>query len=93
MGKSMAMHLFKLPNVELFVYNRTKSKTDDLVAKGATYCETPQLVAGQVDYLFMCLGYPIDVEGIIFHPETGIKDHMKPGAIIIDHTSSSPELA
>jgi len=45
MGKSMALHLYKLPNLELFVYNRTKSKTDDLVAKGATWCDSPQKVA------------------------------------------------
>ena len=44
MGKAMAGHLQKVGH-ELFVYNRTKSKTDELVANGAIWAETPQKVA------------------------------------------------
>jgi len=39
------------------------------------------------------LGYPQDVEDIIFHPTEGIAKHLREGAVLIDHTSSSPELA
>ena len=40
MGKSMAGHLINKGH-QLFVYNRTKAKADDLVKMGATYVDTP----------------------------------------------------
>jgi len=39
------------------------------------------------------LGFPKDVEDMIYHPETGIIDHMKANSYIVDHTTSSPDLA
>ena len=92
MGKSMAGHLIKKGH-KLCVYNRTKSKADDLVAMGAEYCETPKAVASQVDYLFLMLGFPHDVEKTVYDPETGVFDSMKPNSYLIDHTTSSPALA
>ena len=44
MGKSMAGHLIK-NGYKLVVNNRTASKADDLVAQGATYCESAVDVA------------------------------------------------
>jgi 3-hydroxyisobutyrate dehydrogenase len=38
------------------------------------------------------LGYPTDVESVVLGEE-GILKHMKKGSILIDHTTSSPELA
>ena len=48
MGKSMAGHLMKQGHT-LLVYNRTKEKTDELVADGATYVDSPKDMAAQVD--------------------------------------------
>ena len=39
------------------------------------------------------LGYPHDVESMVFNPNTGILPHMQPGSYLIDHTTSSPGLA
>ena len=39
------------------------------------------------------LGYPKDVEETVLSEASGIAKHMREGAILIDHTSSSPELA
>ena len=39
------------------------------------------------------LGYPHDVEELLLHKEHGILNYMKPHAHLIDHTTSSPELA
>ena len=39
------------------------------------------------------LGYPHDVEKMILDDQVGILKHMKPGATLIDCTSSSPSLA
>lgn len=41
MGAAMAGHLMDAGH-DLIVYNRTKSKTDGLVARGAAYAENPQ---------------------------------------------------
>ena len=92
MGKSMAEHLMKQGHT-LLVYNRTKAKTDELVAAGATYVDKPKDIAAQVDYLFLMVGYPRDVESIVFDAEHGIIGAMKAGSYFIDHTSSSPDLA
>ncbi len=51
MGAAMAGHLLAGGH-ELFVYNRTKSKTDALVANGAKWAETPAKVAEQADVIF-----------------------------------------
>ena len=75
------------------VYNRTASKADDLVKAGATYAESPQALAKSVDVLFLMLGYPHDVEKVVLDPETGIANHLKEGAYLVDHTTSSPGLA
>ena len=95
MGKSMAGHLIN-NGYTLLVHNRTASKADDLVKMGATYCEQPQDVAKEADYLFLMLGFPTDVESTVFgsgSPGSGILGHMKSGAYLIDHTTSSPGLA
>ena len=39
------------------------------------------------------LGYPHDVESMILDKETGILKHMKSGSYLIDHTTSTPDLA
>jgi 3-hydroxyisobutyrate dehydrogenase len=39
------------------------------------------------------LGYPQDLENVIFNNDGGILQHMKPGAVLVDHTTSSPNLA
>jgi 3-hydroxyisobutyrate dehydrogenase len=36
------------------------------------------------------LGYPHDVEDVVFNKDTGVLHHMKEGSVLIDHTTSSP---
>ena len=91
MGKSMANHLMAKGH-KLLVYNRTASKADDLVAAGAEFME-PEEIARNADYVFLMLGYPDDVRKMVLDESTGILKHMKPGATIVDHTTSSPDLA
>lgn len=91
MGNSMCMHLIKAGH-EAFVYNRTKSKTDNLVAQGATWCESPAEVAGNADIIFTIVGYPIDVEQTILG-EDGVLANADSGKIIVDMTTSEPALA
>ncbi|KAA1039665.1 NAD(P)-dependent oxidoreductase [Macrococcus equipercicus] len=89
MGRSMAGHL---KGHSLFVYNRTKEKAESLLTEGAVWCDSPQEVAAACDIIFTMLGYPHDVEAM-YLGETGLIHHGRAGQILIDCTTSSPELA
>ena len=92
MGCAMAGHLInKNFNVNA-VFNRTQSKAQSLVAKGAEF-KQPIEIAKECDVVFLMVGYPIDVEEMVLNPETGILKHMKKGAYLVDHTTSTPSLA
>lgn len=91
MGHSMAGHILAAGN-ELVVYNRTRSKADDLVEKGAVWKDSPGEVAAASDVVITIVGYPKDVEDI-YLGEGGIVERARDGAVLIDMTTSSPELA
>ena len=91
MGKSMASHLL-IGGYKLNVYNRTKSKTSELLEKGAMWQENPRKVAAHSDVVITMVGYPHDVEDVYFG-EDGIINNSKTGNILIDMTTSSPQLA
>lgn len=91
MGKSMAGHLID-KGYEVNVYNRTKSKADDLVEKGATWCDTIATLSEKSDIIISIVGYPKDVESI-YLSQGGILNHVKANSIVIDMTTSSPALA
>jgi 3-hydroxyisobutyrate dehydrogenase len=88
MGAAMAGHLLDAGN-EVYVYNRTKAKTDDLVSRGATWRDTPHEVAEATDFVITIVGYPTDVKEVyddIFQADVT-------GKILIDMTTSTPALA
>jgi 3-hydroxyisobutyrate dehydrogenase len=91
MGKSMAGHILAA-GYELRVYTRTKAKAADLLERGALWCETPGELAAQCDVVITMVGFPRDVEDVYFG-ENGLLAHARPGAVLIDMTTSSPLLA
>lgn len=91
MGKSMAGHLLAA-GYALNVYNRTRSKADELVSAGATWCDTPGDAATDAQVIITIVGFPQDVEAV-YLDEGGIIDRAPEGAYLIDMTTSSPELA
>ncbi|WP_210616773.1 NAD(P)-dependent oxidoreductase [Mammaliicoccus lentus] len=91
MGKSMVGHLID-KGYEVNVYNRTKSKADDLVEKGVTWCDTIATLSEKSDIIISMVGYPKDVESI-YLSQDGILNHAKANSIVIDMTTSSPALA
>ena len=91
MGAAMAGHLMDA-GYELSVYNRTKSKADTLVARGAKYCESPGICARGQDAVITIVGYPKDVEEIYLGAD-GILANLTKGAYTADMTTSSPALA
>ncbi len=91
MGASIVKHLLKA-DYEINVYNRTKSKTDELVELGAVWQDTPQQVAEVSDVIFSMVGFPNDVEGI-YYGEKGILKANINDKILVDMTTSTPSLA
>jgi len=55
--------------------------------------KSPKEIAEESDFLFLMLGYPHDVQDMVLGEESGILKHMKKGAYLIDHTTSTPNLA
>lgn len=91
MGAAMAGHLLAAGH-ELYVYNRTKAKTENLVARGANYCPTPKDVAAEAEIIFSIVGYPKDVREIYFGEEGIFKANIQ-GKVFVDMTTSEPALA
>jgi len=91
MGKSMAGHLMEA-GFAMSVTTRTKSKADDLLSRGAEWCETPKEVAEKSDIVFAIVGFPNDVRDV-FLGEQGALAGSQPGNVLVDMTTSEPSLA
>lgn len=91
MGASMCGHLLDA-GYPVTVYNRTKSKTDHVVAAGARYAETPRAVLETSDTVFTIVGYPADVREVYFGDD-GLFAALSEGQTLVDMTTSEPSLA
>lgn len=91
MGKSMAGHLIK-GGYPVVVYNRTASKTEELVRMGAAREDTVAGLAARCNVIITMVGFPADVEEV-YLGEKGIIANARPGTYLIDMTTSSPALA
>ena len=74
------------------VYNRTQSKAQPLVDAGAVWADSPRSVAEKSDFVFSIVGYPDDVREVILG-EHGVLAGCSPGNIVVDMTTSEPQLA
>jgi len=77
---------------EVAIYARTKSKVEDVVGEGAVFHNSIRDCVSGSDVIITIVGFPKDVEDVYF-AENNILASAKPGAYIIDMTSSSPDLA
>jgi 3-hydroxyisobutyrate dehydrogenase len=91
MGRSMAGHLQKAGHT-LHVYNRTKAKAQTLLDAGAAWHDSAGAAAAAADVVITMLGFPNDVESS-YLGAGGIVERARPGALLIDMTTSSPVLA
>lgn len=91
MGASIVKHLLSA-GYEVNVYNRTKSKTDELVELGAIWKDTPKDIAQTSELIFTMVGFPEDVEEV-YYSDNGIFSGVQSGSILIDLTTSQPSLA
>ena len=91
MGKSMAGHLMDA-GYNLRIFTRTKEKARDLLDRGAAWCDNVAELSSKSDVIFTIVGFPHDVEQV-YLGEDGIIAHMKEGVILVDMTTSKPDLA
>ncbi len=91
MGVSMCGHLMAAGHPAT-VFNRTRAKAQPLLDKGAAWADSPRAVAEASDVVFTIVGYPADVRRVYFEAD-GVLAGLKPGAIAVDMTTTSPSLA
>lgn len=93
MGFPMAGHLAAKSGAALTVYNRTAAKAESWVAKhGHAHAATPKEAAADADVVFACVGNDDDLRAVTVG-EQGAFHSMKKGAIFVDHTTASADVA
>lgn len=91
MGSSMAGHLMDA-GYPLVVFNRTRTRAEPLVERGATWADSAGEAAAHADVVVTMVGYPADVVDVYF-ADGGVIERAKRTALLIDMTTSSPALA
>ena len=92
MGYPMAGHLAGAGH-QVTVYNRTPAKATKWVAEhGHASAATPREAAANADIVFACVGNDDDLRSVVLG-EHGAMAGMKPGAVFVDHTTASAEIA
>ena len=100
MGGPMAGHL-ALAGHNVTVYNRTAAKSQAWLDEFGTtpnalgphaQAATPREAAAQADIVFCCVGNDSDLRSIVSGPD-GAFAGMHPGAVLVDHTTASADIA
>ena len=91
MGSAIARNLINAGH-ELKLYNRTRSRAEELAPLGATVAETPAAAATEVDVVITMLADDRAVEEVLFGPGDAI-DHISPGSIHISMSTISVSLS
>jgi 3-hydroxyisobutyrate dehydrogenase len=91
MGVSMCAHLLNA-GYAVTLYTRTKSKAQPLLDRGAAWADSPSAICACSDAIITMVGFPADVREVYFG-QHGLIACAKPGAILIDMTSTDPCLS
>jgi 3-hydroxyisobutyrate dehydrogenase len=89
MGGPMAAHL-KSAGHEVAAYNRNRARATAWAEKnGGRVCASVAEAVAERDVVFVCVGADADVREVF----EAAAPSMKPGALFVDHTTASAELA
>jgi 3-hydroxyisobutyrate dehydrogenase-like beta-hydroxyacid dehydrogenase len=92
MGFPMAGHLAKAGH-DVTVYNRSAAKAEAWTQKhGGRAAATPAEAASGQDLVLACVGNDNDLRSVVYG-ESGAFATMRKGAIFVDHTTASAEIA
>jgi 3-hydroxyisobutyrate dehydrogenase len=93
MGYPMAGHLQNKGGHDVTVYNRTAAKAEKWVAQhGGKRAGTPRAAAEGQDFVMACVGNDADLREVTLGAN-GAFAGMKKGAVFVDHTTASAEIA
>jgi 3-hydroxyisobutyrate dehydrogenase len=93
MGYPMAGHLRAKGGHEVTVYNRTGAKAEKWVAQhGGRSAPTPKQAAEGQDFVMACVGNDHDLREVMLGKD-GVFSGVAKGAIVVDHTTASAEIA
>ncbi len=92
MGYPMAGHLARAGHI-VTVYNRSAAKAAAWVAEyGGSSAATPRQAAADAGFVFACVGNDADLRSVLLGSDGGFAG-MRPGAVFVDHTTASAEVA
>lgn len=91
MGRSMCGHVLAKGH-PVTVHTRTKDKAAALLERGAVWADSPRAVAEAADVVFTIVGFPPDVREV-YLGERGLLAGARPGAVLVDMTTTEPTLA
>ena len=96
MGYPMAGHL-ALAGHHVTVYNRSPARSTAWCAEFSATAQPssaplPRLAAAGADVVFSCVGNDDDLRSVTLGPD-GAFAGMKPGAVMVDHTTASADVA
>ena len=93
MGFPMAGHLAKKSGAAVTVYNRTSEKANKWqTAHGGKTAPTPRAAVEGANFVFACVGNDDDLRTVTIG-EQGAFHAMKKGAVFVDHTTASANVA
>jgi 3-hydroxyisobutyrate dehydrogenase-like beta-hydroxyacid dehydrogenase len=90
MGRPMGANLLKAGH-ELAIWNRTASRGDELVAKGAKRASTPKAVAAASDVVITIVSDPPALESVLWG-ENGVFAGLRRGGALIESSTVTPNL-
>jgi glutamate-1-semialdehyde 2,1-aminomutase len=92
MGNPMAANLIKAGHI-VTVMDRTTEKTQNLAALGAKVAHSVQEAVEGAEVVFASLPGPIQVREVMLGSDgAGLIDHVKAGCVVIDTSTSAPDL-
>jgi len=91
MGSPMAANLLR-KGYSVTVYNRTPGKAEELTELGAASAATPADVTRDVELVITMISND-DAIREVYYGENGILGAIKPGTIVMDSSTISPQLA
>jgi len=93
MGYPMAGHLKAKSGHEVTVFNRTAAKAGQWVSQhGGKSAPTPRQAAEGQDFVMACVGNDHDLREVMLGTD-GVFAGMRQGAVVVDHTTASAEIA
>lgn len=88
MGLPMAGHLLAAGHA-VTVHSRTKARAEAILAKGATWADSPADAARDAEVTFVCVTDTPDVEAVV-QGDRGVLAGAAKGSVLVDHSTISP---